>query len=209
MTDRALREASDLDGLSYDADGLVPVVSQDIHSGSVLMLAWADRTALERSLETGQMHFWSRSRQELWRKGATSGNVLDVRSLHTDCDGDAVLARVEPRGPACHTNEATCFGEGTAPGSVGDALDQLDGVIRDRAQTLPEGSYTTRLLTDENLRLKKRGEETAEFVLAAARGERDRIAEEAADLVYHLIAALRASGSSWQEVREELARRRR
>ena len=209
MTDRALRDPSDLDGLGYDADGLVPVVSQDIHSGLVLMLAWADRTALERSLETGQMHFWSRSRQELWRKGATSGNILNVRSLHADCDGDAVLARVEPQGPACHTNETTCFGEGAAPGSVGDALDQLDGIIRDRAQTLPEGSYTTRLLTDENLRLKKLGEEMVEVVLAAARGERERIAEEAADLVYHLLAALRAAGSSWQEVRDELARRRR
>lgn len=209
MTDRTLRDPSDLAGLRYDADGLVPVVSQDIHSGLVLMLAWADRTALQRSLETGQMHFWSRSRQELWRKGATSGNVLDVRSLHTDCDGDAVLARVEPRGPACHTNETTCFGEGAAPGSVGDALEQLDGIVRDRAKTLPDESYTTRLLTDENLRLKKLGEETAEFVLAAARGERERIAEEAADLVYHLVVALRAAGVSWGDVEEELAGRRR
>jgi phosphoribosyl-ATP pyrophosphohydrolase/phosphoribosyl-AMP cyclohydrolase len=206
MTDRALRDASDLDGLAFDDAGLVPVVAQDVDAGTVLMMAWADRTALERSLTTGEMHFWSRSRGELWRKGATSGNTLRVHSLHADCDGDAVLARVAPAGPACHTNEMTCFGDGT---ERVDTLRELDEVVRERAETLPEGSYTTRLLTDENLRLKKLGEETAELVLAAARGERERVTEEAADLVYHLIVALRAAGSSWDDVREALARRRR
>jgi len=206
MTDRALRDSSDLDGLTFNANGLLPIVAQDVDTGTVLMLAWADRSALEHSLTTGEMHFWSRSRGELWKKGATSGNILNVRSLHADCDGDAVLARVAPTGPACHTNETTCFGEGTEP--AGDALQELDEVIRQRAGTLPEGSYTTRLLTDENLRLKKLGEETAELVLAAARGETGRVAEEAADLVYHLIVALRAAGSSWDDVRKALARRR-
>jgi phosphoribosyl-ATP pyrophosphohydrolase/phosphoribosyl-AMP cyclohydrolase len=207
MTDRVLRDPSDLDGLAFDDAGLVPVVAQDVDAGTVLMLAWANRTALERSLATGEMHFWSRSRGELWRKGATSGNVLRVRSLHADCDGDAVLARVAPTGPACHTNEATCFGDGTEPAV--DALRELDIVVRERAETLPEGSYTTRLLTDENLRMKKLGEETAELVLAAARGETERVAEEGADLVYHLIVALRAAGSSWEDVGKALARRRR
>ena len=206
MTDRTLREASDLDGITFDANGLVPVVAQDVATGTVLMVAWADRTALERSLATGEMHFWSRSRGELWRKGATSGNVLRVRSLHADCDGDTVLARVAPTGPACHTNETTCFGEGTEP--AGDALRVLDDVIRERARNLPEGSYTTRLLTDENLRLKKLGEETAELVLAIARGESERVTEEAADLVYHLVVALRAAGSSWDDLAGALARRR-
>jgi phosphoribosyl-ATP pyrophosphohydrolase/phosphoribosyl-AMP cyclohydrolase len=208
MTDRALREPADLDGLAFDEAGLVPVVSQDFRSGLVLMVAWADRTALERSLITGEMHFWSRSRCQLWRKGETSGNVLEVRSLHADCDGDAVLALVVPRGPACHTGETTCFGEG-APSRGDDVLDELQRVIRARARDLPEGSYTTRLLTDENVRLKKLGEETAELILAATRGAPERVAEEGADLVYHLLVALQAAGASWSDVRDELARRRR
>ena len=193
MTDRTLRSPSDLDALDFGkGGGLLPVVAQDAAAGDVLMLAYANRAALERSLETGQMHFWSRSREALWRKGETSGNTLALVSLHADCDGDAVLARVSPTGAVCHTLEPTCFGEGT--GAAAAALTRLDAVLAARAQERPEGSYTVRLLEDRNLRLKKLGEETAELVAALATGDGDRATEEAADLVYHLLVALRAEG---------------
>jgi phosphoribosyl-ATP pyrophosphohydrolase/phosphoribosyl-AMP cyclohydrolase len=214
MTDRTLAGAEDLDALAFDERGLVPVVAQDAASGLVLMAAWANREALETTLTTGQVHFWSRSRGELWRKGATSGHTLALVSLHADCDGDTVLARVRPAGPACHTGEVTCFGEGTTPARAQDrpgppdTIDEVARVIRERASTRPEGSYTARLLADENLRLKKLGEETAELVLALARGPGGRVAEEAADLFYHLLVALEASGHSLDDVRAVLASRR-
>lgn len=204
-TDRGIRESADLEGVAFDANGLVPVVSQDAASGAVLMVAWANREALEHSLETGQMHFWSRSRGELWRKGETSGNTLALVSLHADCDGDTLLARVTPAGPACHTGDATCFGANATPGET-HVLGALARVIRARNRERPEGSYTTRLLEDGNLRLKKLGEELAEVVAALARGDGDAT-EEAADLVYHLMVALEAGGTGWDEVEEILARR--
>lgn len=205
MTDRTLRAAEDLERLDFDARGLLPVVAQEAESGAVLMLAWANRRALKLTLETGFAHYWSRSRGELWKKGATSGHLQRLVSLHADCDGDAVLARVRSAGPACHTGEETCFGPAPAP--VG-GLAGLQAVLRERARERPEGSYTTRLLADENLRLKKLGEETAELVTALARDEA-RAVEEAADLVYHLAVALVAAGRSWDEVVRELDRRRR
>ncbi|MGD2069737.1 MAG: phosphoribosyl-AMP cyclohydrolase, partial [Gemmatimonadota bacterium] len=198
MTDRTLATPADLEALAFDERGLVPVVAQDTRTGTVLMVAWADREALGRSLGTGELHFWSRSRQRLWRKGETSGNVLEVRSLHADCDGDTVLARVRPTGPACHTGETSCFGAGAAPGdadpearSAGPGaggppgpdphvLAELWDVIDARAAAPSERSYTARLLADENLRLKKLGEETAELVVALARGDAPRASEEAA-----------------------------
>lgn len=204
-TDRRIRAPSELDSVAFDATGLVPVVSQNAESGMVLMVAWANRKALERTLETGQMHFWSRSREELWRKGETSGNTLALVSLHADCDSDTLLARVAPTGPACHTGETTCFGADVAPGSS-DVLGTLARVIRARNRERPEGSYTTRLLEDANLRLKKLGEELAEVVAALARGD-GNATEEAADLVYHLMVALEAGGTGWDEVEEILARR--
>jgi phosphoribosyl-ATP pyrophosphohydrolase/phosphoribosyl-AMP cyclohydrolase len=205
MTDRTLRTKADLDTLDFAKHtGLVPVVAQDAADGRVLMVAWATRQALETTLETGEMHFWSRSRGALWKKGETSGNVLAAVSLHADCDGDAVLARVCPAGPACHTGEATCFGEGAEP-----ALAALDATLAARQAERPEGSYTVRLLGDENLRLKKLGEETAELVTALAKGDAERIAEEAADLVYHVLAALRGAGVPLAAVLEALERRRR
>jgi len=237
MTNRTLREARDLDSLIFDADGLLPVVAQDARSGQVLMLARANREALERTLGTLEMHFWSRSRAALWRKGETSGNFLRLRSLHADCDGDTVLALVDPTGPACHTGETTCFGAGTqphdterdatyhGPGGAGetgaipeqdrhpagsdDILNELWDVIHGRARDLPEGSYTTLLLSDTNVRLKKLGEETAELILAMARGEPDEVTREGADLIYHVLVALQAAGSSLDEVRVELASRRK
>lgn len=226
MTDRTLRTAEDLAALRFDDDGLLPVVAQDVDSGAVLMVAWANRTAVEATLETGQAHFWSRSRSELWRKGETSGNTLALASLHADCDGDTLLALVRPAGPACHTGEDTCFGRAARPAGDpeaaatssspkaapthaesardADVLDRLESVLRSRAAERPEGSYTTKLLDDENLRLKKLGEEGAELVAALAKGDRERSVQEAADLLYHLLVALRAEKIGLDDVRAAL-----
>jgi phosphoribosyl-ATP pyrophosphohydrolase/phosphoribosyl-AMP cyclohydrolase len=185
--------------------GLVTVVTQDARSGDLLMVAHADREALERTLATGEMHYRSRTRG-LWHKGATSGNVQRVVSLTADCDGDAVLARVEKAGPACHTGEETCFG----PGRL-DALVALDVTIAERAAKAPEAgerpSYTRRLLDDRNLRLKKIGEEAAELVTACADGDKARAVEEAADVLYHVLVALRPLGLTLEDVKQVLAQR--
>jgi phosphoribosyl-ATP pyrophosphohydrolase/phosphoribosyl-AMP cyclohydrolase len=200
----------DLDALNFDkGQGTVTVIAQDAATGVVLMVAAADREALERTLATGEMHYRSRTRG-LWHKGATSGSVQRVVSLSADCDGDAVLARVTPAGPACHTGAISCFGAGAlAP----DALSALDATIATRS-ALPaeEGdapSYTRRLLADRNLRLKKLGEEAAELVTACADGDVARAREESADLLYHALVALRAVGGTLAEVRNVLAARSR
>jgi phosphoribosyl-ATP pyrophosphohydrolase/phosphoribosyl-AMP cyclohydrolase len=197
----------DLDALDFSkGQGLVTVVAQDARTGVVLMVAHADREALERTLETGEMHYRSRTRG-LWHKGATSGNTQRVVSLTPDCDGDAVLARIAPAGPACHTGSTSCFGD-EALGA--DVLASLDATVAERQRaTLGEGeaSYTRRLLADRNLRLKKLGEEAAELVTACADADPSRAAEEAADLVYHAIVALRAVGASLDDVRAVLASR--
>lgn len=215
MTDRSLRTPDDLAGLAFDDRGLVPVIAQDAADGRVLMMAWASREALERTLKAGEMTFWSRSRRALWRKGETSGNVLRLVSLHTDCDGDAVLARVAPTGPACHTGEATCFGAGSGPESGSDdpvagekTLPILWATLRDRAAARPEGSYTTRLLDDPNLRIKKLGEEAAELIHALVLEDGPRADEEAADLLYHVLVALLAAGRSLEDVLAVLEARR-
>ncbi len=200
MTDRTLRSISDLSVIDFaKTDGLVPVVAQHAESGAVLMVAWGNRQALELTLETGRLHFWSRSRARLWMKGETSGNTLMVTSLHTDCDADSILALVKPTGPACHTGDATCFGTTSAtekgePAGRSDPLEQLDRTLASRAEERPGGSYTVRLLDDANLRLKKLGEETAELVAALATADGERATEEAADLLYHVLVALRAEG---------------
>ena len=198
----------DLATLAFDkGGGLVTVVTQHAETGVVLMLAQADREALERTLATGEMHYRSRTRG-LWHKGQTSGNVQKVLSLTPDCDGDAVLARVLPAGPACHTGRVSCFGE---PALGADALGGLARTLAARAASTDVAgerpSYTRRLLADRNLRLKKLGEESAELVTALADGDRTRIAEEAADVVYHVMAALAATGMSLDDVRAVLARR--
>lgn len=184
----------DLDQLDFEkGGGLVTVVAQDAATGCVLMLAHADREALERTLQTGEMHYRSRTRG-LWHKGATSGNRQRVVSLAADCDGDAVLALVDPLGPACHTGRRSCF---DAPAFSFDTLARLDRTITERAaQHHGPESYTRRLLDDRNLRLKKIGEEAAEFVLACADGDLDRAANEAADLWYHSLVALHAAGGA-------------
>lgn len=204
MRDAAAAPALDVAALDFArGGGLVTVVAQDARTGAVLMVAHADREAMERTVASGEMHYTSRTRGP-WHKGATSGNVQRVRSLVADCDGDAVLALVEPAGPACHTGERTCFG---AAGE--DPVAQLDLTIADRARSAVDGtSYTQRLLRDRNLRLKKLGEETSELVVACADGDAARAAEEAADVVYHLLVALRAAGATWGNVRAALAARR-
>ena len=187
--------------------GLVSVVAQDAATGAVLMVAHADQEALERTIETGEMHYRSRSRG-LWRKGATSGNVQRVVSLSPDCDRDAVLARVIPAGPACHAGTPSCFGERAM---VPDSLAQLTATIASRASSRgPDGvapSYTRRLLADRNLRLKKIGEEAAELVVALADRDAERAVEEGADLIYHALVGLHDVGVSLADLQHVLARR--
>jgi phosphoribosyl-ATP pyrophosphohydrolase/phosphoribosyl-AMP cyclohydrolase len=200
----------DLSALDFTrSSGLVTVVTQDARTGVVLMVAHADREALERTIESGEMHYRSRTRGA-WHKGATSGNVQRVVSLSADCDGDAVLARVLPAGPACHTGTVSCFGD-AALGA--DAFGALDRTLAARAETPAadgeQPSYTQRLLADRNLRLKKIGEEAAELVTACADGDRARAAEEGMDVVYHALVALRALGIGLDDLRAVAAGRAR
>lgn len=197
----------DLDSLDFaKGGGLVAVVAQDASTGAVLMVAHADREALERTARTGEMHYRSRARG-LWRKGETSGNVQRVVSLSFDCDADAVLARVRPAGPACHTGSQSCFGAGALDAH---ALSRLDGVIARRAEdpSNPE-SYTRRLLDDRNLRMKKLGEECAELIVALADGDAARVAAETADLLYHALVAARGAGVRLADVVDVLESRAR
>lgn len=215
----------ELDRLDFKkGGGVVVVVTQDARSGAVLMVAHADRQALELTLKTGEMHYRSRARG-LWRKGAVSGNTQQVVTLDADCDGDAVLVRVIPAGPACHTGARSCFGDRAL---AADALGELDRTIERRLQSRPgeappaggdepvevaggvggeRPSYTRRLLADRNLRLKKIGEEAAELVTALADDDRARAAEEGVDLLYHALVALRASDVTLEALREILAGR--
>jgi phosphoribosyl-ATP pyrophosphohydrolase/phosphoribosyl-AMP cyclohydrolase len=194
----------DLTTLNFDkGGGLVTVVTQDARTGAVLMVAYADHEALERTIETGEMHYRSRTRGA-WHKGTTSGNTQRVVSLTADCDGDAVLARVRPAGPACHSGAVSCFG---STALAADALATLDRTLAERAavtgspSSLP-GSYTQRLLTDRNLRLKKLGEESAELVAACADGDAPRAAQEGMDVLYHTLVALRALGVTLDDLRD-------
>jgi phosphoribosyl-AMP cyclohydrolase / phosphoribosyl-ATP pyrophosphohydrolase len=187
----------DASQIRWDERGLVPCVVQDWRTGEVLTLAYMNAEALERTQDTGEMHFFSRSRQELWHKGATSGNVQTLKALRYDCDADAVLALVEPAGPACHTGERTCFFTGDtgveAPFAV---LPGLERTIAARASDRPSGSYTVELL-DDPARAGAKVQEEAEEVVRAAREESDaRVAEEAADVLYHLAVLLRGRGLS-------------
>ncbi len=194
--------------LTTDASGLLPVVVQDRASGDVLMVAWANAEALARTAETGLAHFWSRSRGALWRKGETSGNALRVVEVRADCDRDTLLLVVEPQGPACHTGTRSCFGE-ESPTAAG-MLEELARVIAVRAQAAPESSYTARLLAKgPDQVLKKIGEEATEVVLAARVQSDERLAEEAADLLYHLLVALHQRALPLTRVMDELRKRRR
>ena len=201
-----LNAIEDLEAVRFQApDQLVPVVAQDALSGRVLMLAYANREALQRTLETRWLHFWSRARRALWKKGETSGNVLELQALWLDCDGDTVLAQVTPAGPVCHTGERTCFGDASPSG----VLDQLWRRLEERRTAPPGESYTAALLGDENLRLKKLGEESTEFVVALAKRAGPDIEQEAADLLYHTMVALLGAGRSLEDVLRVLATRAR
>ena len=207
MTEGAEGTLTMPDGLVFDGGGLLPVVAQDRASGDVLMVAWANAEALERTAETGLAHFWSRSRKSLWRKGETSGNGLRVVEAHADCDRDTLLLVVDPEGPACHTGARTCFGE-TSPTAAG-MLEELARVVAERADASPEESYTARLLSKgPDQVLKKIGEEATEVVLAGRAQSDERLAEETADLLYHLLVALRQRGVPLVKVMDELRRRR-
>jgi len=199
--------------LKFDERGLIPAVAQDHATGEVLTLAYMNEEALRLTVEKGEVHFYSRSREEIWRKGETSGNVLRLRQLRYDCDGDALLALVEPTGPACHTGERSCFyrelGDGEHAPLAHEALPTLERTLRSRAAERPEGSYTTKLLDDPKL-LGEKVEEEAEEVVRAAREESDeRVAEEAADLLYHLSVLLASREVSQAAAMEVLNGRRR
>jgi phosphoribosyl-ATP pyrophosphohydrolase/phosphoribosyl-AMP cyclohydrolase len=195
--------------IAYDEQGLVTCVIQDWHSGEVLTVAYMNAEALAATRRTGELHLWSRSRDELWRKGATSGNTQTVKAIRYDCDGDALLALVVPAGPACHTGERTCFHRGELePPAPHEVLPGLERTIADRAVTAPEGSYTARLLADPPF-VGEKVEEEAEEVARAAREESDeRVAEEAADVLYHLAVLLRGRGLRLADAEEVLRARR-
>ena len=195
--------------IAFDERGLAPCVIQDWASGEVLTLAYINQEALDRTRETGELHLWSRSRNELWHKGATSGNTQAVKALRFDCDLDAVLAIVEPAGPACHTGERTCFHNGDLTAMPHEVLPGLERTIADRARERPEGSYTAELLAQPE-RVGEKVREEAEEVARAAREESDeRVAEEAADVLYHLAVLLRSRGLTLADAEEVLVARRR
>ena len=196
--------------VNFDERGLVPVVTQDATSGEVLMLAYANQEALEKTLETHQAHYYSRSRGELWRKGATSGNTQEVTEVRVDCDEDALLYRVRQSGPACHTGERSCFyrssdGEQT---SLGETMALLERVVNERLKTLPESSYVTKMhQKGKGYVAQKVVEEAGESIVAALENKPDELIGEAADLLFHLTVLLRESGVSLQEVSDKLIER--
>jgi phosphoribosyl-ATP pyrophosphohydrolase/phosphoribosyl-AMP cyclohydrolase len=209
----------------FDERGLAPAIVQDAESGQVLMLAWMNAEALQRTQESGQSHFWSRSRQELWHKGATSGNTQQVVEMRIDCDRDAILLRVRPSGPACHTGQTSCFyrlladegadeeGEQVKEEPETEAsfsISKLFDTICQRRDHLPSGSYTAALFEKgEQEIVKKVGEEAVEVILAASAQGNQRLVEEVADLTYHVLVLLAARGLSPADIDAELAHRHR
>ena len=208
-----LSHAISLDKIRYNDQGLVPAIAQDYLDGTVLMMAWMSRESLAKTLETGETWYWSRSRQELWHKGATSGHIQRVKGIRYDCDSDALLVTVEQLGDiACHTGERSCFHQidqqKIAP--PGDMLSEVFAVIRDRRDNPSESSYTSKLLAGgDNKILKKIGEEAAEVVMACKDDDSDAIAGEVADLFYHSLVALAYHGVELRDVYRKLAERRR
>lgn len=208
----------DLDEIKYDDRGLVPVIVQDAENGQVLMFAYANRESLEKTLDTGRTHFWSRSRQKLWMKGEESGNVQEVKEIYFDCDNDTVLVLVNQNGVACHTGKRTCFHTSTdrsddsAPSfgreSSGKTLDDVYGVIEDRKRNPREGSYVSGLFEEGLDRiLKKIGEEAGETIIGAKNEDKKEIIYEVADLWFHSLIALCYFGITPDDIYEELGRR--
>ena len=199
-----------LDDVKFDERGLVPAIVQDATTLAVLTLAYMNRESLAKTIETQQTWFWSRSREELWHKGETSGNTQKVVSLTLDCDADAIVVLVDPAGPACHTGAISCFETGTNATGIGSVLDQLYQLIESRERGRPSNSYTTYLF-DKGLDkiLKKVGEESAETIIAAKNEDQGRVVSEVSDLMYHLLVLLVARGVSLEEISRELGQRRK
>jgi phosphoribosyl-AMP cyclohydrolase / phosphoribosyl-ATP pyrophosphohydrolase len=196
--------------IEFDENGLVPCIVQDWSTGEVLTLAYMNAESLRLTRETGEVHFFSRSRRELWHKGATSGNTQAVKAIRYDCDADALLALVEPAGPACHTGERTCFHRGElSPGAPVQTLPTLERTIAERAANRPEGSYTARLLDDPVYAGAKVQEEAEEVVRAVREESDERVAEESADVLYHLAVLLRGRGLSLADAELVLDGRRK
>src|ERR1051325_3918521 len=199
----------DIQSLKFDERGLIPAIVQNARTREVLTLAYMNEESLARTIETGQTWFWSRSRNELWHKGETSGNTQTVISLHSDCDKDAIVILVDPAGPACHTGARSCFDSTLENEDLGLLLDNLYELIESRERERPEGSYTTYLFNSGlDKILKKVGEESAETIIAAKNEDGASLTAEVADLVYHLLVLLVARGVSLDEIRDELATRR-
>jgi len=198
------------DEIRFDERGLIPAIVQNAATREVLTLAYMNRESLQRTIETKQTWFWSRSRKELWHKGATSGNTQEVVSLALDCDNDAIIVLVNPAGPACHTGAVSCFDVETRPHDLGSLLDQLYELIESRERERPAGSYTTYLFeAGLDKILKKLGEESAETIIAAKNDDDSRLTAEVSDLVYHLLVLLVARGVSLAQIAAELGQRRK
>jgi phosphoribosyl-ATP pyrophosphohydrolase/phosphoribosyl-AMP cyclohydrolase len=209
MSTRTQQEPIDAQ-VAYDEHGLVPCVVQHWSTGEVLTLAYMNEQALERTRATGELHLFSRSRKEQWHKGATSGNTQRVRELRLDCDGDALLALVDPTGPACHTGERTCFHRGQLdPAAPHEVLPVLERTIAERARTRPSGSYTATLLADPKRIGEKVMEEAEELARAAREESGERVSEEAADLIYHLLVLLASRERALAGVEQVLDERSR
>jgi phosphoribosyl-ATP pyrophosphohydrolase/phosphoribosyl-AMP cyclohydrolase len=204
-----IRDSRDLNTIDWaKGDGLIPAIVQDAFDGRVLMQAYMNREALSYTLDNGLVTFWSRSRQELWTKGATSGNTIRLVAIHSDCDNDCLLVLARPAGPACHRDTPTCFDNAETVTPLLSFVAELERVIAGRYETRPEGSYTTRLFEAGIRRIaQKVGEEGVETALAAVSGDDEEIRNEAADLLYHLLVMLRASGVPLADVVRTLQKR--
>lgn len=204
-----------VDQVHFDSQGLVPAIVQDAETGEVLTLAYMNRESLRKSLDSGETWFYSRSRQELWHKGKSSGNVQRIVALHLDCDGDALLVQVQPAGPACHTGERSCFHrmlhpEGASPTSLGQVLADLSRLVRERQKELPSGSYTAELFQKGKAEIaRKVAEEGVEVAVASLSEGRERVVQEVCDLLYHLLVLLAEESITATEVAGELSHRRR
>ena len=205
-----------MENIKFNADGLVPAIVQDAATGEILMLAYMNKESLELSEKTGRATFWSRSRNEIWEKGKTSGNYMYIKEIRTDCDNDTLLVLAEPAGPACHTGKRTCFFKTLQGAEIdlgkkdsSDILSELMAVTLDRKKNPKEGSYTNYLFSKgEDKILKKVGEEAAEVVIAGKNRSKEEIAYETADLMYHLTVMLADNGMTWEDIFDELERRR-
>lgn len=204
----------DIGKLKFNSHGLIPAIIQDVESNQVLMMAFMNKESLEKTLESGQTWFWSRSRQELWHKGATSGHYQDVKEMFYDCDADCLLIKVVQTGPACHTGERTCFHNNVVssetPIASSEIINEVYDIVTGRKKEMPEGSYTTYLFTKGlDKILKKVGEESAEVIIGAKNRSRDEVVYEVADLLYHLMVLLAEQEITPQEVYQELAKRKK